>query len=78
MAANLRAKIPKDDILLINDKNLDATSRFMQEHGSSGTSTKSLAIEVVESVRKVAERSVSVDSPIIHHASIPPYDEYVP
>lgn len=57
MAANLRAKLPPSDQLLINDRNGDATAKFVQEVGSaSGAASK---VEALTSARAVAERSVS-------------------
>ena len=53
MATNLRAKIPADDTLLVHDRNGEATRMFAQEMQGRG------AVEVVESSRELAERSVS-------------------
>ena len=53
MAANLRTKIPEADVLLINDRNTVATSKFQEEHGSK------VAVEVLSEVKNLAERSVS-------------------
>lgn len=51
MATNLRAKIPSSDKLVIFDVNADATSKFTQENEG---------VEVVESVREVAEQSETI------------------
>lgn len=68
MAKNLRAKIPEGDILVINDVNKEATAKFAEEVGTG--------VEVVETPREVAERSVSHS---VHGSSSPQvsYDEYV-
>ena len=54
MAKNLGAKIPKNDKLVICDRNSDAASSFVQEAGAGGGE-----IEVVKTPRKVAEQAVS-------------------
>ena len=53
MAKNLRAKIPEEDTLLIHDRNAEATGMFAEEMRGKG-------VEVVESSRELAERSVSL------------------
>ena len=53
MAKNLRAKIPEKDTLLIHDRNAEATRMFAEEMRGKG-------VEVVESSRELAERSVSL------------------
>ena len=50
MAKNLRAKIPASDILVVHDRNGEATAKFVQEVGAG--------IEIATSPRKVAEKSV--------------------
>ena len=60
MAHNLRAKIPASDTLVIHDRNTEATTKFMQEAGS--TANADMGIEVAGSPRQVAERSVSASS----------------
>ena len=63
MAKNLRAKIPATDTLVIYDRNTDATKRFAEEVGiaasSAGAPEKGTGIQVAESPREVAEKSVS-------------------
>lgn len=54
MAKNLRAKIPASDVLIVYDRNTEATAKFVQEIGAG--------IEVANSPRGVAERSVRVCS----------------
>lgn len=49
MAQNLRAKLPSSDKLIIHDVNTEATSRFTKETSN---------VEVAESVRDLAEKSV--------------------
>lgn len=51
MAKNLRAKLPKEDTLVIHDINTAALSKFKQESGSQ-------SVHVAENVREVAEKSV--------------------
>ena len=62
MAKNLRAKIKASDVLLIHDRNTEATTKFLQEVGiassSVGAGEKGMNIEVASSAREVAERSV--------------------
>lgn len=64
MAKNLRAKIPATDSLVIYDLNTDATRRLAEEVGiaasSAGVPGKGTGIEVAESPREVAEKSVSI------------------
>jgi 3-hydroxyisobutyrate/3-hydroxypropionate dehydrogenase len=83
MAKNLRAKLPKEDTLVINDVNTDATTRFVEEVGiatsSVGPANRDLGIYVAKSPREVADKSVSFSSfsiPVALFWSIP-YDEYV-
>lgn len=63
MAKNLRARIPNDDKLLVFDRDSEATSKFAKEVGiaasSVGAESKGTGIEIVNSPREVAERSVS-------------------
>ena len=51
MAKNLRAKLPQGDSLVINDVNQETTAKFVEEVGTG--------VEVMETPRQVAERSVS-------------------
>ena len=53
MAKNLRTKIPSSDTLVVHDRNEDATARFVQEMGNTGS-----GVEVAPSVRGVAEKAV--------------------
>ena len=63
MAKNLRSKIPPSDSLVINDINLEATRRFVDEfriaNPIAGTLDEGIGIEIAKSPREVAERSVS-------------------
>lgn len=52
MAKNLRAKLPKDDTLVVHDINTNALSKFEKEVGSKG-------VYIAPDVREVAEKSVS-------------------
>jgi hypothetical protein len=54
MAKNLRAKLPAEDILFINDVNKASTTKFLEEspHG----------VRVADNVREIAEKSVSIVS----------------
>lgn len=56
MAKNLRAKLPKDDTLVIHDVNTSATANFTKEVGQKG-------VHVAENVREVAEKSVRCPHP---------------
>ena len=58
MAANLQAKISKDDTLYIFDRNTEATSNFLKEAGNNAES-KGGAVIVASGPREVAEKSVS-------------------
>jgi 3-hydroxyisobutyrate dehydrogenase len=51
MARNLRAKLPADDTMFVQDVNKEATSKFLQENPTG--------VRVADSVREVAEKSVS-------------------
>ena len=53
MAKNLRTRIPSNDTLIVHDRNEDATARFVDEMGNTGS-----GVEVAPSVRSVAERAV--------------------
>ena len=50
MAKNLRAKMPKEDTLVINDRNTETTAKFVEELGEG--------VEIAKSPREVAEKSV--------------------
>lgn len=64
MAKNLRARISDADRLVIYDRNQEATTRFVAEagHSSSNVETprRTTNIQVANTVREVAENSVSV------------------
>lgn len=62
MARNLRAKIPKEDSLIVHDVNTKATSNFAKELGPQG-------IHVAESVREVAEKAVRKRPRSRYHSS---------
>jgi len=51
MARNLRAKLPADDVLFVQDVNKQATSKFLEENPTG--------VRVADSAREVAEKSVS-------------------
>lgn len=51
MARNLRAKLPADDVLFVQDVNTQATAKFLEENPTG--------VRVADSVREVAEKSVS-------------------
>lgn len=72
MAKNLRAKVPESDTLVIHDRNGEATSSFMREIGVG----KEVNIEVANTPRQVAEKSVSGYSSVRSPFFIC-YDEYV-
>lgn len=50
MATNLRAKLPSSDKLIIHDLNLEVTAKFKSDNQN---------VEVAQTVREVAEQSVS-------------------
>ena len=54
MAKNLRAKIPAEDTLFVQDINKEATSKFLQENPEG--------VRIAENVREVAEKAVSNSS----------------
>lgn len=64
MAKNLRARMPEGDTLMICDRNAEATSKFIAEVGiaaaSVGADRKGQGIEIVNTPRELAEKSVSV------------------
>ncbi|GME24475.1 3-hydroxyisobutyrate dehydrogenase [Neofusicoccum parvum] len=62
MAKNLRAKLPKEDTLVIHDINTAALSKFKQESGPQ-------SVHVAENVREVAEKSETIITalPEPHH-----------
>lgn len=51
MAKNLRAKIPAEDTLFVQDVNTAASKKFLEEHPQG--------VRVAENVREVAEKAVS-------------------
>ncbi len=55
MAKNLRAKIPASDLLVVHDRNTEATTRFIEEANGDG---KGANTEVASTPRIVAEKSV--------------------
>ncbi|KAH0547646.1 hypothetical protein FGG08_000135 [Glutinoglossum americanum] len=61
MAKNLRLKIPPSDTLIINDVNVEATRRFVDEfriaNPIAGTLDEGIGIEIAKSPREVVERS---------------------
>lgn len=57
MAKNLQSKLPSTDTLLIQDINLEATSRFVEEIQLASTGA---SVRVASSVREAAENSVSI------------------
>lgn len=82
MAKNLRAKIPASDTLIIHDRNLEATSSFVQEVGiardnpTSNNQMGLMGIEVASSPRAVAEKAVrDLSFTTVQRF---PYDEHVP
>ncbi len=58
MAQNLRAKIPGSDTLVIYDQKHEATRKFVEELDGAGG--KRTGVEIAESSREVAEKSVCV------------------
>ncbi len=63
MAQNLRANIPASDVLVVYDRNTEATAKFVQEIGAG--------VEVANSPRGVAERSVrAISTPVLFQDEI--------
>jgi 3-hydroxyisobutyrate dehydrogenase len=56
MAKNLRQKISPSDTLFVQDVNAAATKRFTAEFG------KDYDVQVAETVKEVAEKSVSLST----------------
>lgn len=63
MAKNLRAKIPASDTLIVRDVNEDVMKRFVAEARetaqSNGAGANEGQVEIAQSAREVAEKSVS-------------------
>ena len=63
MAKNLRAKIPASDTLIVRDVNEDVMKRFAAEARetaqSNGAGANEAQVEIAQSAREVAEKSVS-------------------
>lgn len=55
MAQNLRAKIPDSDTLIVHDHNSEVVEKFKNEVGTAAAGT---GVEVADSPREVAEKSV--------------------
>ena len=54
MAKNLRAKLPINDTLVIQDVNLEATKKFLQENPEG--------VGIADNAREVAEKAVCLQS----------------
>ena len=54
MARNLRAKLPSDDTLVVQDVNTAATAKFLEENPDG--------VRVADTAREVAEKSVGLFS----------------
>ena len=54
MAKNLRAKLPINDTLVIQDVNLEATKKFLQENPEG--------VGIADSARDVGEKAVCLQS----------------
>lgn len=63
MAKNLRAKIPASDTLIVRDVNSDTAQQFAeeakQEATKNGAKDDAWKVEIGESARDIAEKSVS-------------------
>jgi hypothetical protein len=57
MARNLQSKLPSSDTLLIQDINVDATKRFMEEAKATSAGA---TIRIANDVREASEDSVSI------------------
>lgn len=58
MAANLRAKLPDTDDVLVNDRNAEALENFAKEVAAANAG-KPKTVEAFNSAREVAEKAVS-------------------
>jgi hypothetical protein len=57
MARNLRSKLPSSDTLLIQDINIDATKRFLEEANATSAGA---SVQIANDVREASENSVSI------------------
>ena len=57
MAKNLRAKLPAEDVLFVQDVNTTASKRFLKENPEG--------VRIASNVREVAENAVCILIPII-------------
>jgi len=57
MARNLQSKLPSSDTLLIQDINVDATKRFMEE---ADTASGGATVRIANDVREASENSVRI------------------
>jgi hypothetical protein len=57
MARNLQSKLPSSDTLLIQDINVDATKRFMEEAEATSTGA---TVRIASNVREASEKSVGI------------------
>lgn len=64
MAKNLREKLPKDDVLLVNDINHRACDAFVKE-------LSGYAVRASPSAREIAEQAVCLSLTLIHHLRMP-------
>ncbi len=66
MARNLRAKIPERDTLIVHDQKREVAQKFKEEVGiaaaGAGAQGKGNAVEVSDSPRELAEKSVRTSS----------------
>lgn len=76
MAQNLRAKIPDGDTLIVHDQNSEVVDKFKKEVGiaaaGTGTGEKGSGIEVADSPREIAEKSVCTNFFASEHSSRKP------
>lgn len=75
MAQNLRAKIPDGDTLIVHDQNSEVIEKFKNEVGIAAAGT---GIEVADSPREIAEKSVRTFFPRFRAYSPQTDDEHVP
>jgi len=57
MAKNLRAKLPAEDVLFVQDVNTTASKQFLKENPEG--------VRVASNAREVAEKAVCILIPII-------------
>jgi len=80
MAKNLRAKMSKDDNMVVFDVNQHAVKQLAKELGSQSNATQTGETVLARDARQVAEQSVSacIFTTTAFFPTTPHYDEHVP